>query len=708
MIRLKPNVAFLSIAMCVGLWGVLATPHRGWAQSDDAQPINPVAFVEMPRLDNPRLSPNGRYIIYQQSETDWSENERFDRYVLHDLQTGAILPTFEPAEEDEDFPTPVWLPDSRGFIVTLERNADDDDDEVWSEKEQAYHYDLGTTQLTRLTAHPTDVNSVQVTPDGRGFYFTARQERDAQTQTLLDEDFAIQPFEASLPDDLWFYDFETGTTTRTLMSDGHYLRGFSLSQDGRKVLHMRASGPLGDDRQGGDLFLWDTDTLMLQRVTHNDYAESRFALSPDNQSVAYIATVNADGETYYEDNLFIQTVGAVSPELLLPNMAMEILDYAWGPTADTLFILGNTGLRTQIYEYDVSDTSLTALTQGDHVVTDWRYNAETGQHSFIQVSASSPGTAMLLHADGHLQRVSKLHATLGDRFKLPQQSAFQWTARDGQAVEGLLVYPTDYEAGTPFPLITITHGGPRSSSQFGSWNMSRSVAVYAGQGYGVFLPNHRGGTGYGDDFMRDMVGGYFTNSHLDVLDGVDALVRAGLADPDQLIKQGWSAGGHMTNKLITFTDRFKVASSGAGVADWISMYGESDIRFNRTPWFGGSVWQENPPSDIYLDHSPLTYAANISTPTLFWNGQRDVRVPPTQGIMMYRAAKAAGVDTALYLAPGQPHGFRVPGYQLFKINTELAWYAKHLGQPIPAPDLPEAVITIVKADGAEPDPEVLQ
>ena len=77
-----------------------------------------------------------------------------------------------------------------------------------------------------------------------------------------------------------------------------------------------------------------------------------------------------------------------------------------------------------------------------------------------------------------------------------------------------------------------------------------------------------------------MVGHYFQNAHLDVMAGVDEMIRRGIADPDRMVKMGWSAGGHMTNKIITFTDRFKAASTGAGVAQWVSMYAQSDMRYS--------------------------------------------------------------------------------------------------------------------------------
>ena len=153
-----------------------------------------------------------------------------------------------------------------------------------------------------------------------------------------------------------------------------------------------------------------------------------------------------------------------------------------------------------------------------------------------------------------------------------------------------------------------------------------------------------------------MVGHYFQNAHLDVLAGVDELVKRGVADPDRLVRMGWSAGGTMTNKLITMTDRFKAASSGAGIVNFVSMYAQSDVRYYRTPWFRGTPWQKDAPTDLYWEQSPLKDVAKIKTPTLILVGEKDVRVPSPQSVELYRALKANGVPTRLYIAPREPHG----------------------------------------------------
>jgi len=317
--------------------------------------------------------------------------------------------------------------------------------------------------------------------------------------------------------------------------------------------------------------------------------------------------------------------------------------------------------------------------------------------------AETPGEIYISAAGEEAKptQVTHVSADLGKTFKLPKQERIEWKGADGVTVEGLLHYPVDYVAGQKYPLVVQTHGGPMASDKFGFGSWGNYVAVLTGKGYAVLQPNYRGSSGYGDAFLRDMVNHYFQNAHLDVIAGVDQVIKMGLADPDRLIAMGWSAGGHMTNKLITFTDRFKAASSGAGAANWVSMYAQSDVRTYRTPWFGGTPWQKDAPIEVYWNNSPLKDIAKVKTPTIFLVGENDPRVPLPQSVEMHRGLKSNGVPTHLYTAPREPHGWAELRHQLFKQNAELDWFEKYVtkrpytwekapGEPRPDAKSPEA------------------
>ncbi|MEO0997442.1 MAG: prolyl oligopeptidase family serine peptidase [Pseudomonadota bacterium] len=640
--------------------------------------MSPVDFVELVRLHRPLPSPDGRYVLYQRRHVDWPDNKRLRRFLLLDRSSGQSTAVLEPESGEDSVGDAIWYPDSSGFVAILKRQDDD--------YKQVYRYDLDSAELNRFTEHGADIEDLRWQSDGRAFYFRARAERGPEAAQRLDDDWAVDPFETPPPGEIWRVDIDTAERHRVVAGDFDVAR-FDVSADGSALLVSRGRHSYSDPHER-ELWLYPANGGPGRRLTSNRYAESAARLSPDSGRFAFMASVNENGEQYYEDNLFVQELGAERPQLLFGAVPMEVQGFAWSATGDALYVLGNTGVSNNLFRYDVARRELIALTSGDHDLKDWAYAAGAGLHALIRQSAASPGEVALLSGDdAKLEDATQEYAGLGERFELPQQTVYRWQGRGGQPLEGILALPAA-TGGKPVALVTITHGGPRSSARFGSWNASRYVPVLTGAGYGVFLPNHRGGTGYGDDFMRDMVGNYFRHAHLDVLDGIDALVQAGIADPEALLKKGWSAGGHMTNKLITVTDRFKVAASGAGASEWVSMYAESDARHNRTVWFGGAPWQPQAPLSRYREQSPLPDAWRVTTPTLFIVGEKDVRVPPTQSIAMHRAVRAAGAETELYILPGQKHGISRPSLQLFRINTELAWFDRHARDRTTAPVYP--------------------
>jgi dipeptidyl aminopeptidase/acylaminoacyl peptidase len=277
-------------------------------------------------------------------------------------------------------------------------------------------------------------------------------------------------------------------------------------------------------------------------------------------------------------------------------------------------------------------------------------------------------------------RVTGVYDALDREYHLPRQEKVTWRGADGTAVEGILFYPLAYEPGTRYPLVVQLHGGPQESDKFGYGPgvIVNYVPVLTSLGYAVLRPNYRGSSGYGNAFLRDVVGQYFRNMHLDVLAGADHLVAQGLADPDRLALMGWSAGGHLTNKLITVTGRFKAASATAGAANWTSLFAQTDTRASRTLWFGGSPWQRDAPIENYWNNSPLKDAASVTTPTLFIVGEQDSRVPMAQSVEMYRALTANGVPARLYVAPREGHQWGELRHQLFKANVELEWFERHV------------------------------
>ena len=654
------------------------------------KPMSIVDMINLKRLSGPQLSPDGKQILFAVSEADWKLNRRVSHLHRLDRATGAsVQMTSGPDGETQ----PRWSPDGKSFSFVAKRGAD--------EAAQIYTMSNAGGEAQAVTKHETAVSAVEWAKDGSTLYYLASEPKSVDEKAkekMKDDVFAFdEDFEHN---HLWRVTLEGGKTAR-LTSGDFTVASYGLSNDGKRIVFRRAPNPLIADAEKSEIWTMNADGSGALQITSNKVEEGSVSFSPDGAVILYTsATLDGNG-TYYNEKVFVVPAAGGAPKRLTPDDAtFEANEAKFSKDGQTIYIHANVGVSSQIFEMPVAGGPAKALTSGDHAIGGWQISP-TGEHVMVLDTAKNPGeifvavspapaparggkrgaSAASLPASSPwvLTQVSKLHDGLEKRFAIPRTERITWKGTDGVVVEGLLTYPIGFAAGQKVPLMVSTHGGPAASDKFGfGAGTSTYLPVMAAHGYAVLRPNYRGSTGYGDPFLRDMVGHYFANAHLDVMTGTDAVIAMGVADPDRLIKLGWSGGGHMTNKIITFTDRFKAASSGAGAANWVSMYAQSDVRTYRTPWFGGTPWQKDAPIDVYWANSPLKDIANVKTPTLFLVGEKDVRVPPPQSVEMHRGLKANGVPTKLFMAPREPHGWNELRHQLFKMNVELEWFDRYV------------------------------
>jgi len=637
------------------------------AQTPVRRAMTIIDYLNIPALSNPQLSPQGKQFLYVLSESDWTENKQVSHIWRADIDGSNALQMTNGKEGEG---SPKWSPDGKtiAFIATRGEKA----------KPQIFLLNNAGGEAVQLTKQEAGVTLFSWSPDGKSIWFTG-PEADTELEKKRKEkkDDVFQYDENFKQRHLWRFDLDTKKATRITEGDFSVL-GFNLSKKGDKILFSKSPTPLFGDGYLSEIWIMDANGANARQLTNNQVAENNPRFSPDGSQVLFVCGCNAAFESYYNDKVFLMPSDGSRPATLaLPEIPYEINNAEWAADGKSLLLSANMGLEVQLWQFDLAKKALNQLTRGAHAIGGWHFVPEQNLHLVTVGNATSPGDVHLLRGNA-LTQLTRHYNYLQDTFLLPRQERVVWKGEDGVEVEGLLSYPLDYEPGKRYPLVTQTHGGPASADHYGlGIGPTRYHPVLAANGYAIFLPNYRGSTGYGDAFMRDMVGGYFRQSHLDVMTGIDHLIKIGLADPDRLIKMGWSAGGHMTNKLITFTDRFKAASSGAGAVNWIGMYAQSDVRTYRTPWFGGTPWQENAPIDNYWDNSPLKDISKVNTPTLVFVGEQDVRVPLPQSVELYRALKSLNVPTHLHVAPREPHGWGELRHRLYKINKELGWFAKY-------------------------------
>ena len=660
-----------------------AQPPRA-AQPKAAKPkaMTLVDLAELPRVLDPQLSPNGRFVTYMLSHADWNTSRSVYHLWRQDTRGGP--PVQITSSDNAEVPgTSRWAPDGASLLFI--RNG------------QILLLSTEGGEPRPLTRHATNVSEAAWSPDGGTVYFLASDagtvdERDRARRR--DDVYALD--ENYKPRHLWSVAVASGAE-KQLTSGALSVASYQLSLDGSVIVLERAPTPLEDDKHLGEVWMMDAGGGNARQLTHNDIEETQPELSPDKTQILFLAQTNNKFETYYNWNLFVMPTGGGTPRLLLPEFPYAIEQAAWAPGGASILAVANMGVHSEIIHIDVATRQWKPLTSGDHFIpAGWNVVPAAGQMVFQFDEPTRFGDVWTLAipvgrgaAASMPVRVTSEFDALDRTFALPRQEKISWKSADGATIEGLLFYPIDYVPGRRYPLIVQMHGGPSESDKFGAGPglLLSYFPVLAANGYAVLRPNYRGSTGYGNVFYRDVVGGYFKHMHQDVLAGVDALIKQGVADPDRLVVMGWSAGGHLTNKLITVTNRFKAASAGAGAADWTSLYAQTDSRASRTAWFGGTPWQDGAPIANFWNNSPLKDVARAKTPTLFFVGENDTRVPLTQSVEMYRALTSNGVPTHLYVAPREGHQWSELRHQIFKANTELAWFERYaLGRTTYVPE----------------------
>lgn len=263
---------------------------------------------------------------------------------------------------------------------------------------------------------------------------------------------------------------------------------------------------------------------------------------------------------------------------------------------------------------------------------------------------------------------------------LPQVAArsIGWT-NDGFNVQGWLLGPRSVEAGRTYPMIVQVHGGPAAAASpryvAAGDNGNPLARDLVKEGYFVFMPNPRGSYGQGAAFTRANRRDFGGGDWRDILAGVDAVIARAPIDGNRLGLMGHSYGGFMTMWGVTHSRRFKAAVAGAGIANWISYYGQNGIDQWMVPYFGATMYDD---PAVYRAASPIESIKTARTPTFVYVGERDVECPPAQSFEFWHGLKAMGVPTTLLVVDGEGHAFRKPENQRDLRAREIAWFNKYL------------------------------
>jgi len=652
---------------------VLLTPLPSQRALAQTRHIELNDFAKITSVSDPQISPDGKTVVFVVARPN-VEQDRIDReFVLIDIATGAqhVL-----TYDRKGVGSPRWSP-SGGRLAFVAADGSGKD-----AKPQVFVLPMTGGEARKITDAPNGIEQLAWRPDGKEIAYVTSDEPENKKEIekhhdafeVGDNDFLAT--EAAMPSHIWILPAEGGKAKRLTSGAWSLPKSappsppaspISWSPDGQWLLFTRQEHPHQGDADLTTLQVLNVETGATHKLTNHEKFESFGLFSPDGSRVAY--WYPRDGDPNNENEIFVtQTAGGDGSDATRA-IDRDLLRVIWMPDGNSLLVGGHDGTQTSLWLQPLAGAAKKLLL-GD-ISPSWLFwvDAYVGRKGEIAFTGSTPTQPSELYymasANDKPKRLTDFNHEIAS-LALGKAERFEWKASEGFQEDGVLFYPPEFQKDRKYPLVLIIHGGPTASTTTQFNFLSQLMATH---GYVVFSPNYRGSDNLGNAYQRAIWNDAGDGPGRDVIAGIDALKKRGFVDETRIGVTGWSYGGYMTSWLIGHYQIWKAAMAGAPVTDLYDEYNLADGNVSARYSFKGSPYVGENLKD-YRAQSPITFAAQMKTPTLIMHDTGDARVTITQGYSLYHALKDNGVPVKFIAYPVAGH---FPGDPVRAMDVDRRW-----------------------------------
>ncbi|MEI7582457.1 S9 family peptidase [Runella sp.] len=646
--------------------------------------------LSMKSVGSPRISPDGKWVAYTVSETNWEENAYETEIWLANVGTGE---KFQLTNSKKSNSSPVWAPDGKTLAFLSTRD----------DKSQIYIINPQGGEAKVLTKFETGVSYFEFSPDGKSIVFAAtvpdskafkdRVEKYSDYEVVHEDykmthlySFPISDTDSKIP------------TPKALTKGVDYSVGsFSISPDGKKIAFDATKDPDLINGHTADIYVLTLADSTTRKIVSLKGPDNSPIWSPDGKQIAF-ATTNQN-EFYFYANRLIATVPAEGgvPVVLSQSFDENANLLKW--SAEGIWFAGFQKTASHLFLLNPDNKQITKITKPDNVVaSQFSFSTDFKQTAFVMASPNRMAEIMvrdlanstIASSDKSIKKPGKTPKAItsiadspknltqmSDQlkpFKTSNREVISWKSSDGTVIEGILIKPVNFDSIKKYPLLVVIHGGP-TGIDLPTVVADRIYPVeqFAAKGALVLRPNYRGSAGYGSAFRALNVRNLGVGDYADVISGVDFLIGKGWVDKDKVGAMGWSQGGYISAFITTFSDRFKATSVGAGISNWATYYQNTDITPFTRQYLKGTPWND---PEIYQKTSPISYIKTAKTPTLIQHGELDKRVPIANAYELRLALEDNNVPVKMVVYKGFGHGITKPKQMRQVMEENWQWFGK--------------------------------
>ena len=674
--RKQFTAALLLLVCCVASTLVRAQEDKKPTPKEAPEPrakdgrklLTSMDLMKVNGVSAPRISPDGARVAYTVSEVKIEKDKEWKSISQIWVVPIGGGKARQYTRGDKSASAPEWSPDG-SLLAFLSDREKDGERQVWM-----MNADGG--EAWSVTSHKGGVSGFHFSPDGKRLVLTAvdQPNKDEEDRKKVKDDTMVIDHDIKMTH-LLLFDIDKKEEKR--LTEGNFtVSDPQWSPDGTRITYTTRPTPKADDGNLSDLWMVTLANGEKRKIVGDEGSSDNARWSLDAKWIAYTGSPDASAGVSTNFLYLIPAAGGPAKQLT-GKFDLSVGTPVWSRDSRTIYFSTNTLETIELYSADVATGAVKQLTKrgGSIGITEISRDGKTivGTMSSANQPTELYATVMDFNS---IRPLTDHNAWLKD-YSLSDTETVKWRSKDGTEIEGLLTKPVGYESGKKVPLLLNPHGGPTGASLN---NFNGTVQVLAANGFAVLQPNFRGSTGKGLAFAQANKNTWGKGDYEDCMTGVDAMIAAGIADPDRLGAFGWSYGGYMTFWILTQTDRFKAVSPGAGLTNIYSMYSQNDIqRYLRWFYSDKSPWDAQ---ELYWDRSPMKYVKNVKTPTMIMHGQVDTRVPIAQAQEFYRALTEMKVPVEFVVYPRENHGFTEPRHQMDRVRRYVRFFAKYLNTSV--------------------------